>query len=97
MAPRQIVKSQGLALNRASALNRAYYLSHVFSEESDFSLFHYLTLLRLDRAKLHLREGRLNVAEVAAAVGYDNANHFSKLFRRHVGCAPREYAARTGR
>jgi AraC family transcriptional regulator of arabinose operon len=75
----------------------SYHLSHVFSAESDFSLFHYLTLLRMNRAKLHLGEGRMNIAEVARAVGYENANYFSKVFRRHVGCAPREFAGHVRR
>lgn len=70
-----------------------YYLSHVFSEESDFSLFAYLTALRMEKARALLREGRLNVSEVARAVGYENANYFAKVFRRHCARSPREFAA----
>ena len=78
----------------ASALHVSpYYLSHVFSEESDFTLFSYLTSLRMERAKALLREGQLNVSEVARAVGYGTPNYFAKVFRKHVGCAPRAYAA----
>jgi AraC-like DNA-binding protein len=91
--------TQPVSLDRIAAALRVspYYLSHVFSDESDFSLFHYLTLLRVERAKVHLREGRLNVSEVARAVGFENGNYFSKVFRRHVGCAPREFAVRPHR
>jgi AraC-like DNA-binding protein len=71
----------------------SYHLSHVFSEESDFSLFAYLTALRMDKARALLRKDGLNVREVARAVGYENANYFAKVFRKHCGCAPREYAA----
>ena len=78
----------------AAALNvSGYYLSHVFSAESNFSVFAYLTSLRLERARLLLRERDLNVAEVALEVGYQDANYFSKVFRKHVGCSPSEYAA----
>lgn len=50
-----------------------------------------------------LREARelllcttLPVAEVGSAVGLPDAYHFSKLFRKHVGLAPREYRAAHG-
>lgn len=32
-----------------------------------------------------------NISEVAAAVGYDNALYFSRLFRKHIGVSPSEY------
>lgn len=81
-------------VDMASALDISpYHLSHVFSEESDFSLFSYLTALRMDKARGLLRKESLNISEVARAVGYENANYFAKVFRKHCGCAPREYAA----
>lgn len=70
-----------------------YHLSHVFSRESDFSLFSYLMQVRMDKARELLALGRLNVAEVSRAVGYQDPNYFSKVFRKHVGQSPREYAA----
>ncbi|MCX7934912.1 MAG: AraC family transcriptional regulator [Planctomycetota bacterium] len=71
-----------------------YHLSHVFSQQADFSLFDYLTRLRLARARELLRAGRLNVSEVARAVGYQSANYFAKVFRRNFGMAPSEMALR---
>lgn len=67
-----------------------FYLSHVFSRENDFSLFACLTALRMQQARALLEAGRHNVAEAAYAVGYDNENYFSKVFRKHFGCAPRD-------
>jgi AraC-like DNA-binding protein/mannose-6-phosphate isomerase-like protein (cupin superfamily) len=67
-----------------------FYLSHVFSEESDFSLFSYLTELRMSKAKSLLAEGRLNVKETARAVGYQDSSYFSKVFRKHFGVAPKK-------
>ncbi len=71
-----------------------YHLSHVFSQESEFSLFAYLTVLRMNKAKALLRERRLAVAEVARAVGYEDASYFAKVFHKHAGVAPRDYAVR---
>ncbi|NLE67489.1 MAG: AraC family transcriptional regulator [Lentisphaerae bacterium] len=77
----------------ARALNVSpFYLSHVFSEESDYSLFTYLTTLRMEKARALLAGGRLNVSEVARAVGYDDSSYFSKVFRRHCGKPPKDYA-----
>jgi AraC-like DNA-binding protein len=70
-----------------------FYLCHVFSEESDFSLFSYLTVLRMQKAKALLAAGGMNVAEVALAVGYENSNYFSKVFKRRLGVSPRHFIA----
>jgi AraC-like DNA-binding protein len=67
-----------------------FYLSHVFSEESDFTLFHYLTTLRMEKAKELLGRG-MKIAAVAREVGYEDANYFSKAFRRCFGAAPYEF------
>ena len=75
-----------------------FYLSHVFSQESDFSLFSYLTTLRVRHARELLEageEGR-SVAEVAYAVGYESPSYFSKVFKAHTGLSPRNVMARTG-
>ncbi|MHC4885504.1 MAG: AraC family transcriptional regulator [Planctomycetota bacterium] len=80
----------------AAALNvSGYYLSHVFSEESDVSLFTYLTTLRMEKAKVLLAEGKHNVSEVARSVGYESANYFSKVFRKNCGLSPRDYTTQT--
>jgi AraC-like DNA-binding protein len=65
------------------------YLSHVFSRENDFTLFEYLTDLRMRQARLLLQEGNRSVQEIASAVGYDNVSYFSKAFHRHFGVPPR--------
>ena len=69
----------------------SYYLSRIFSEEHDFSLFTYLTALRMERARELLQTGHCNVSEAARAVGYENSNYFSKVFHKHFGRPPSEY------
>lgn len=69
----------------------SYHLSHAFSQESDFTLFAYLTHVRMDRAKEMLRAGKMNISEVARAVGYEDPNYFSKVFRKHCGSSPSSY------
>ncbi|HRU05231.1 MAG TPA: helix-turn-helix domain-containing protein, partial [Candidatus Brocadiia bacterium] len=71
-----------------------YYLSHVFSEESDFSLFEYLTSLRMAKAQDLLTQGGANISQVARAVGYESPNYFTKVFRKRFGAPPTRFAAR---
>jgi AraC family transcriptional activator of pyochelin receptor len=53
--------------------------------------FAYLRNARLNRAKLLLDEGVMNVTEAAMTVGYASLSHFAKAFRRHFGVAPGDY------
>ncbi len=71
-----------------------YHLSHVFSAESDFSLFEFLTRLRMEKARELLADGRRTVAEVAYAVGFDSSGYFSKVFHRHHGLRPSDCRGR---
>ncbi len=64
-----------------------YHLSHVFSHESGFSLFAYLTQLRMAHAQALLKRG-LKVAAVAREVGYDSPGYFSRAFKKHFGLRP---------
>ena len=72
----------------------ACHLSHIFSQESGFTLSSYLTQVRMQKAAELLGDPAAQVAEVAYAVGYEDANYFSKAFRRHFGYSPSRYRAR---
>lgn len=47
---------------------------------------------RLEMAKARLVSGRDSVAEIAEACGFSSIYHFSRMFKRRVGCAPTQYA-----
>lgn len=51
---------------------------------------------QLQEARELLLSTTLPVSEVGKAVGLPDPFHFSKLFRRHVGLAPREFRAKHG-
>ena len=46
---------------------------------------------RLRRACALLTDQRIRVADAAEQCGFRNVCHFSRLFRKHVGCAPRDF------
>lgn len=47
---------------------------------------------RLEQAARLIVEGKINVSQVAYAVGFNNQAHFSTIFKRHYGVSPTEYA-----
>lgn len=52
---------------------------------------------RLDRAHYMLKETSMIVADICYAVGYENPNHFSRLFKNRFGYAPSEVRKSSGR
>jgi AraC-like DNA-binding protein len=55
----------------------------------------YVLERRLQRAAEWLRqEPEVSVAEVALRCGFADPNYFSRAFRAHLGCTPREAAGR---
>lgn len=49
---------------------------------------------RLQRARALLTDGGISVSDVADRAGFGSVCHFSRLFRKHVGCSPRDYHRR---
>ncbi len=64
------------------------YLSKIFKDLTGFSPINYLIQIRLKKAHELLTTGDLTVKEVAKAVGYEDAYHFSKSFKKHFGTSP---------
>lgn len=63
-----------------------FYISKIFKSETGDTPIRHLINIRLERAKELLQQDRdMSVQKVAAAVGYDDAYHFSKLFKKHYG------------
>ena len=57
----------------------------------------YLLTIRMDYAKELLSTRRYTVGQVALKCGYDDANNFSRTFKRETGQKPTEYAANNRR
>lgn len=51
----------------------------------------YVVQERLSRAKYLLAESTLTIAQIADALGYNDAYFFSRQFRQNVGCTPSAY------
>ena len=71
------------------------YFSSVFSQEMQMTFIEYVTKKRMEKAKKLLRQTEKHSGEIAAEVGYKDPHYFSFVFKKTVGCTPREY--RNGR
>ena len=51
----------------------------------------FLRNLRMEQAARLLREGKINISQIADRVGYADNGHFSVAFKTHFGLSPTEY------
>ncbi|MDQ0872522.1 AraC-like DNA-binding protein [Paenibacillus sp. V4I3] len=71
--------------------NRAY-LSRMFKRHTKVTPVTFLLKLRVDKARLLLRERlELTIEQIASSVGFYDPLYFSKQFRRWYGVSPSEY------
>jgi len=68
-----------------------FHFSRMFKRATGYSPHHYLTLQRIEKAKLLLAASDLPIVAVASAVGYLTQAHFTSSFGRHVGMTPKAY------
>ena len=68
------------------------YLTRCFCKYTGITPGKYLNRVRIENAKLMLRQGRHSVQFVSDACGFSNANYFARVFRANVGVNPKEYA-----
>lgn len=81
----------------AAALSMsAAYLGRRFKAESGASFRAYLLDLRMQRAESLLRETKLPIVDVSAAVGIPNTNYFFLLFKKKYGMTPSDFRRAEG-
>lgn len=73
-----------------------YYLCHTFKKETGTTIYNYLLLLRIARAKALLNNGK-SVSEVCELSGFTNYSNFITTFKKHTGYTPKKYASLASR
>lgn len=68
-----------------------YYLSHLFSRITGFTFKEYLILQRVSRAKDLLFHTDENITYVCMNSGFNNVNHFIRIFKKYEGTTPYQY------
>ena len=67
------------------------YLCRLFRQEMHTTPHKYLSDLRLQSAAEKLRQGTVNITEVAHLCGHSDPLYFSRMFKKKYGVSPRAY------
>lgn len=67
------------------------HFSVIFKKKTGETFIHYLTNLRMEKARELLLNTDKKVYEVSYDVGYENPTYFSTLFKKSTGLSPFEY------
>ena len=69
-----------------------FYISRLFKNEVGDTPINYLISLRMKEAEqLLLAQPDASVQDIAKSVGYEDAYHFSKVFKKHFGISPSNF------
>ena len=79
-------------LARVAAISK-FHLVRVFDETTGTTPHHFLSCLRIQRAKELLLKSGASITAVCLEVGYNSPGTFSNTFRELVGLSPQEFRA----
>lgn len=64
------------------------YFCQVFKEVTGKTAMEYINHIRMDKAEKMLRETEMTVTEIAFCCGFEDANYFSRMFKKIKGDSP---------
>ncbi len=67
------------------------YCENEFKRTTGKSIINYLIDVRVNAAKKLLAESSMSCARIATAVGFEDANYFSRIFKKRTGYSPLRY------
>lgn len=68
-----------------------YYVSRLFKKETGRSVIDYLNEIRVENAKIMLKETDLKLYEIAEKVGYHDNVYFGQIFKKYTNVCPGDY------
>ena len=72
----------------------ASYLGDLIKSQTGVSPLKHIHLKVIELAKTLLSDPIMTVNEVAYKLGFDYPQHFTRMFKKYVGCTPLEYQKR---
>lgn len=82
----------------ANSLNMSYsWFRKTFKEFTGLSPASYMQKLKLQAAKDSLVTTNQSIKEIAYTLHYDNSEHFSTQFKKHIGMSPKDFRAQHGK
>ncbi|MCU6711198.1 response regulator [Paenibacillus sp. J5C_2022] len=76
------------------ALNPSY-LSRVFKAATNQGFVKYVTGLKIDKAKELLKNGALEIADIAHGLGFSDQQYFNRVFKKTTGTTPNEWRTKS--
>jgi Response regulator containing CheY-like receiver domain and AraC-type DNA-binding domain len=67
------------------------YLNRVFHKMSGYTIFNYLNMVKINKAKELIETTSMKFSEIGYLVGIDDPYYFSKLFKKYSGKTPTQY------
>ncbi|KDN55691.1 AraC family transcriptional regulator [Flavobacterium seoulense] len=67
------------------------YISIYIKKHTGISLQHHIIQLKLKTAEKLLMQQRFNINEIALKLGFNDASHFNKIFKKYKLVSPREF------
>ncbi|OAS15286.1 AraC family transcriptional regulator [Paenibacillus oryzisoli] len=67
-------------------------LKDLFKKHTTYTLMEYFAKLKIDHAKILIREETYNFTEIARKLGFSSVHYFSKAFKKATLMSPSEYA-----
>ena len=90
----------GCNLTTESLARRLYVsparLNGMFRKRFDMSVKEYINDARMKRAKFLLERTDKMIYEIAIAVGFQDIDYFTKVFKQNAGCTPRDWRKNHG-
>lgn len=71
-----------------------FHFCKMFKKTTGMTFTHYLSLVRVARAKKMLGNPQLRISEIAYEVGFNSLTHFNRMFRKLAGEPPTTYRER---
>ena len=69
----------------------ASHLSHFFSERLHTNFRRFINAIRIEKARLLMRDPNLTLTEICDACGYTNMRTFRRAFQLELGCLPSDH------
>ncbi|AIQ39389.1 helix-turn-helix domain-containing protein [Paenibacillus sp. FSL R7-0297] len=67
------------------------YVSRKFKQEYGINFSDYIVNVRIEKAKLLMQNPNLKLVQISEMVGFHDVKYFSKVFKKQVGCSPKDY------
>ena len=67
------------------------YISKYIKDKSGKTFGEHLTKIRLKKAKTLLKYGNMTIENISYSIGYPNAEHFTRVFKKEFNLTPTQY------